>query len=599
VANNFVDFDGDGLKLVQDFWQLSKDAQYVRNTQYMRDYKLYSNYTDIADRDPDRPNVFIPKTYSNVEIKTSRDIKLLFGQRPYIPFEARRKEFRLVSQTQTELLDEYLDKGGFFDKAVMATKLKNLYGTSFTEIIPYFELVTQKQIVPEMVFGRPTGSVQMIEAQVPRLTFRITTFGPWEVYVDPVATSIEEKGGCRGLIKLQIVSRREIIKLAQAGGYPNLDVEILLKNTGQISNVQDGNWGQQMLSELGLTRVLEDSDLGLLMRYESEERYIDVWNGTILLRDIPNPFNHKLINLSRFPHSYDAHSQNKFWGIGESKPMEVLQHMINDLVNMTLRNHEMINEGIIYYRNDAVDPNALVRTAGNRVGVDSSNDKPISDSIFESPGTSLPRDHYMLPEMVERWMDVGSGVFDIQRGETAQKETTATESALRKESGDARHEVNIKMGEQIYLKDIGKKCLSHIDQFATTDDMVEVVGIQQAMNLITASPADLPGGYNFTFKGSDRVSSTLIKQRNWREVAPVLLSIPNILPGKLAEKLLQVFELNDFETSEMILPDELVMMLQMAAGQAEAQKGTDGKTTQKSRTNNTQQTAISSGAASR
>jgi hypothetical protein len=205
--------------------------------------------------------------------------------------------------------------------------------------------------------------------------------------------------------------------------------------------------------------------------------------------------------------------------------------------------------------------------------------------------------------MVERWMDVGSGVFDIQRGETAQKETTATESALRKESGDARHEVNIKMGEQIYLKDLGKKCLSHIDQFATTDDIVEVVGIQQAMNLITASPADLPGGYNFTFKGSDRVSSTLIKQRNWREVAPVLLSIPNILPGKLAEKLLQVFELNDFETSEMILPDELVMMLQMAAGQqereAEQAKGTDGKTQKKSRTNNTTQTAISSGAASR
>jgi hypothetical protein len=69
-VGNFIDYDGEGLKLVQDTWELSKDAQFTRNTQHLRDYKLYSNFIDQADRDPDRPNVFIPKTYSNVEIKT-------------------------------------------------------------------------------------------------------------------------------------------------------------------------------------------------------------------------------------------------------------------------------------------------------------------------------------------------------------------------------------------------------------------------------------------------------------------------------------------------------------------------------------------------
>ncbi len=597
--SKFVDFDGNALKLVQDAYDLAKDGQSTRNSQYLKDYKLYSGYPDPIDRDPDAPQVFIPKIFSNVEIKAARDTKLLFGTRPYIPFEARRKEFRLVSQVQTEVLDELLDRGGFFDRGLIATKLKNLYGTSFLECIPYFETITQKQLVPEMVFGRPTGGVQMVESQVPRLRFRLTAFAPWEIYVDPAATGLEEMGACRFVIKIQVVSRRGIIKLAQAGGYPNIDVEKLMKNPGQVSSQGDKNWGKVMLNEIGLSSTMEDEDLGILMRYESEERYIDVWNGNIELRAIDNPYNHKLINLSRFPHVYDAHNQNKFWGIGEAKPNEILQHMLNDLMNMTLRNHEQMNQGMIYYREDAVDPNALVRTAGNRIAVDASNDRPISDSIFESPGNPLPRDHYALPEMIERTMDLTAGVFDIQRGESAQKQTTATESALRKESGDARHEVNIRVGEHVFLKDIGKKSLSHIDQFGTMDDIVEIVGAERAMQMIWANPSDLPGGYNFTFKGSDRVTNVLIKQRNWRELLPILLQIPNILPGKLAEKILQVFEIDDADTREMLMSDEQVMLLQMMQAEAEAKAaGVDGKLQGSKSPNTTGQTARRSGAES-
>lgn len=595
----FVNFDGDALKLVQDAWSLAKDGQLTRNSQYLRDYKLYSGYIDPIDRDPDAPQVFIPKIFSNVEIKAARDTKLLFGTRPYIPFEARRKEFRLVSQVQTEVLDELLDRGGFFDRGLIATKLKNLYGTSFLECIPYFETVIQKQLVPEIVFGRPTGGVQIVESEVPRLRFRLTVYAPWEIYIDPVATGLEEMGACRFVIKIQVVSRRAIIKLAEMGGYPNLNVEELSANAGQVSSQGDKNWGRTMLNDIGLSSTMDDEDLGVLMRYESEERYIDVWNGDIELRDIPNPYNHKLINLSRFPHVYDAHNQNKFWGIGEAKPNEVLQHMLNDLMNMTLRNHEMINEAMIYYRQDAVDPNTLVRTAGNRIGIESQDGSPISDSIIESPGQGLPRDHYALPEMIERTMDLTAGVFDIQRGESAQKQTTATESALRKESGDARHEVNIRVGEHVFLKDIGKKCLSHIDQFATMDDIVETVGAERAMQMIWANPSDLPGGYNFTFKGSDRVTNVLIKQRNWRELLPILLQIPNILPGKLAEKILQVFEIDDFDTREMLMSDEQVLLLQMMQAEAEAKAaGVDGKLQRSRSPNTTGQVARRTGAES-
>ena len=233
------------------------------------------------------------------------------------------------------MFDWYLDKGGFFEKMVSGRKICRLYGTSFMEALPYRELVWEKVLVPEIVMGQIVGQT-IQERQVDRLRFRIQELAPWEVYVDPFATNLEEKGGCHYVVKLLLTRKSQIIDMAERGMYPGLNIEELEQNEGSKSATTGDHWGLQMVADLGITSQNIDEGVGVLMRFESEDRYIDLWNGRVVLRDIPNPFKYGMINLSRQINTMEAHSQNKFWGIGESKPNEILQHMLNDSWNLTL-----------------------------------------------------------------------------------------------------------------------------------------------------------------------------------------------------------------------------------------------------------------------
>ena len=110
----YLDFDDDDpLKLVEAAYSLARDGQQVRQNQCSRDYRLYRGIFDASYRDPDRPNIFIPKIWHIVETKVARDTQVILGSRPWMPVEARRREFKRIAEFQTELLDESADRGNF------------------------------------------------------------------------------------------------------------------------------------------------------------------------------------------------------------------------------------------------------------------------------------------------------------------------------------------------------------------------------------------------------------------------------------------------------------------------------------------------------
>jgi len=483
-------------------------------------------------------------------------VRSVVGHRPYIPFESSRYEFRDQSELMQTYLDTQLFHAGMFNRYNDSAKIKTVYGTSFIEPLPVLVPTIERSIQPDM-YGQPT----LVESQTLQLRLKLRVLAPWEVYVDPYATNLEEKDGCRFVVKLVLTSRREIIRLAEMGAYPNLDIDELRKVQGGDAQDRAKHWGFSMLSDMGIPIPENDDDIGIVQRYESDTRYIDVWNGLHVLRAIDNPFKHGLINLSRHKHTSDPHPQNAFWGIGECKPNEVLFAMTNDIWNMTLTSHMIHNQPTIYYRKNAVHPDALVRTAGNRVAIDAGHERPISDSIMDAPINALPRDHYMIPTALERMQDMTSGIYDMQRGEMPIKESTASEAAMRREAGDIRLELEIRNSEA-FLADLGNKCLSHVDQFSTMADKIELLGQEGAARLMYSNPHDLPGGFNFTFKGSDRAANILIKQRNLKELTPMLLQIPNVLPGGLAQLLLETHEIPQADIRKFVIPDEIMQQIQ-------------------------------------
>ena len=575
-----LDFDSsDGLKLVQDAYQNCDDIMTPRLDQYQRDVDLYNAYIDMSYRDASLPQIALPKMFTICETKAPKDTKALFGRRPVLSWTSNRREFKSVAKTQVTYIDDLLSKAMLYVHGSLLVKMKMLYGTAYMNVIPYYEKIREKSLTLD-----PRLGIVKQEKEAYRLRLKIETWAPWEVYVDPAATSLEEPGSCRYVIKIQLTSQSAIKQLYALGAYPNLDISQL--DPGRGHDVSSGSylsqhWGIKMLRDFGLKFPDDDNDIGILLRYESPDRYIDIWNGDVVLRDGENPYEHGKINLSRMIHTQAPSTANQFHGIGEAKHNEVLISMLNDTYSLTFASHGMINQPVVFFRKQALDVDDLVWGLGQRIPIDNKTERPISDDIQVAPGTGLPREHYLLKDSLERDIEDTSGFHNIQQGKELEGGSgTATEAAILKETGDERQEGSIKLGELMFLADLSGKIASIVEQYSGFEDVAETVGEEEAMKMFTANPSDMAGGFNNTFRGSDYVSNIIIKQRNLKEVLPTVLQAPAAKIDNIARKLLEYHEFDDDEIADLMFTEEEMMMLyQQQAAMLGAQGGLEADQT--------------------
>jgi len=572
ISDHRLDFDGDPLELVEAAFEHADTMQSVRNNQYTRDFLLWNAVLDMADRDNDATNIMLPKIYSIVENKSAKETRALLRKRPFLSWGSRRDEFKGICESQVEVVDVLLDKAGFYDEAEFANKLKILYGTSFMSALPWYEKVIQTDLVQG-----PYGEPKRIPREAYLLRLALETWAPWEVMVDPYATGLERPGQCRYVIKIQTASKRQIRDAYADGKYPGLDLDRLLEYPRHDSggHFKDHPWGQQMMAEMGLPVPQGDDDIGILLRYQSEDRYIDVWQGAVTLSDGDNPFSHNLINLSRFHHTQMPNTSGRFWGVGEAKPNEVQASMLDDLYNLMFSAHGFSDQPVIFYREDAVDNvDDLQLALGNRIALKGEKDRPISDSVFIDRGQGLPADHYLLTDRVERNMDLTAAEFGTQRGEVESGgERLATEVALAHQEGSARQEASVRRGENVFLKDFTHKILSIVNQSGSIDDYAEILGEERAMEMYTMAPDELPGGYETTFKGSDWVSHLMVKQRNMKEALPLILNSEYAKQYGVLKQHLNLLEFTEKEIAEMLYTEEEMSIINQMAMLAELAMG--------------------------
>ena len=579
MASSPIDFDGEPLKLFRNAFDAADEHQDVRDQQYERDYQNYHAFLDMSLRNPDRSNVTIPKIRSLVNTKAPGEIKAAVGSRPYIPFTARRPDFEEFAEGQSKVLDHQLEMGRFYSEFVLADIMNILYGTAFMEAVPYFKAETRRipmPIIAQTPFGPEIVDYQVQTIPLQLLRLKIRAWAPWELKVDPIARGLEEAEDCRYVIKIQITSKRAIRDLAEQGAYPGLDLDEL-DASGAGEDLTD-NKGLAILENMGIPAPKDDSDIAVLFRYESAGRYIDIIDDRLVLRDVPNPYpkmagGHNLINLSKMVHDVDPHTMAAFWGNGEGKANEILQALLNDLYNIAIDNHNFANQGMTYFaKGRGVVPAQLIHSVGNKVGFTIPDNMRIGDVVQDSFGQPLPADHYILMQRTEDNMDLTAQSGNVMRGEEAPGDRTLGEISLLRQAGDARQELNIRNIED-FLADFGRKCLSHLDQFSRSIDREEVLGKEEAMRLIMLNPRDLPGGYDFAFKGSDRVINQIIRQRSLTELDKRLTGSPYLKEGEWLHVLMDSHDLS--EEAELVLKtDEEVSFEQQQA--LALQLATDG-----------------------
>jgi len=577
-----IDFDSsDGLKVIRAAIDAAEEHQDERNAACERWYQSFHSYLDMTGRNPALSNITIPKIWSVIRTNVPKIVRAAIGRRPYIEFDANREEFKDLSRLQVNMLDQLCYLGGFGHQYTTDLMLNAVNGTAFMECLPYYQNDIQEILQPRFRMdysGLPVADgFERTAVEIRRLRYKITPFAPYEILVDPMATGLETEDGCRYIVKVQLVSKRQLKKLADQGAYPGLDVGKLNRAGDDYGGAPEKHRGYSILQAMGYTTPDPDSDVGLLYRYESPERYIDMWNDRVILRDQANPYaktpelmGHGLINLSRMVHNIDPHTQMRFWGDGDVAILEKLNALLNDLFNMALNNHMFSGQGKTYYAEGrGVQGADLVHELAHKVGFQLRDGEKIQDLVVDDYGQPLPVDHYALIEKVEAYMDLTVNQYEINRGESATGDQTLGELSMLREAGDTRLELNVKTQEDLFLNDWGHKCLCHNRQWLTDDDVEELLGPEDAEVFAVAHPGDMPGGYNFTMNGSDRVVNQNIKQQSLAVLNDLMIQSPYTKIREWQKIRMQAHDLGDQEELVLVSEEEMAarqQQMQMAAG---------------------------------
>ena len=564
--------------LVRTCFEHSVAANQQKNEEFQRVVSLYLNQMDMSKRDPNRSNIFIPTLYKNVETIVPHYVDAILGLQPYIPIKLTRDDNADIGDAMTDLIDTFLDdeSGNFFWEFVKMSKYVALLGTGFIESRPDYELRRIDKQVPIIApnpYGEPIliGMKEVSEMQ-PRLKIVNRAFAPWEIYQDPYAKSIDDS---RWVIKFRgLTSKRQLKKMAERGLFPDFDPE---KLDFDMAETQKDDWSTKIADKLGASIPKTDDDMGVWLSYESDDRYIDQWNFSTVLRDIDNPYSrrnkgHGKINLTRVINTDHPNPKQSWYGLGEGKPIEQLVHAVNENWNQTFDNHNMLNQGIIYYQPDALSVDQLVMVAGNRIEVEVGPTQSIDDVVKERDMKGLTRDHYAIPEKLENTIDSTQGIPDIIRGEAPGGERTARGDILRRQAADTRIKLKIKMCEKMGLGNYGLKVACHIDQFSSPDDIIERIGMERASMLPTVNPSAVEGGYRFAFQGSARVADAQIKRQDAKDVYQLTVGNMTIDQQWLAGWLLRTFDIPETELRKALRDDEkmMEMMAQMQAKEGES-----------------------------
>ena len=539
------------IQLVQDSFDRAYTVQSPRNDIYLRAWQRYKGYNPNIS-DPYKTNIVMPKLYSTIETITPRLGKALFGRRPYIPIK-NDKVPDAVEPIELAL-DEYLHRDGFKVTGKRALKCIALFGTAFLEPYPaqVIEIEKKMMISPEYPWQPIT-----VEEKTRKFALKTRLWMPWQVYVEPNMKDIND---CGWVITIDVVSKEQIRKMQEIGRFKRGELKNLSDAGGESESKT--NFAKTMIQGLGISAPTVNENYGILMRWMSDDRYVTTWNGLQILEDRDNPYKHQKKNIVKFAYNEDPMLQNSFWGQGEGKTLEAICDKLDETWNQAFNNHDLINEAVFGYREDAVNPDTIVMVGGVRIPIASGFSGDLKNALQKFDIQGLPADFYQIPGVLDMWADRASGVFDIQRGEPDDEDgKTATEASLLNSQGDIRSEERVELLEAMGMRDFADKALSHIDQFTTFDDIYDIVG-DEALNLVTMNPQELPGSSDYQFKGSDSIVNDFQKAAEAREMLETLGQSPVMRPGWNERNFLQSKGFTDKEIDEAVFTDEELMMQQ-------------------------------------
>lgn len=389
---------------------------------------------------------------------------------------------------------------------------------------------------------------------------------PFDIYVDPDATSLENAG--------YVVHRKLVpyAKVKENPNYKNVDQIKMAKDKTSAGRAIDNNLNETTRFNGSAPTVDGFKEEVEILEYWECDRLIVLANRSVVLRDSPNPYAHKKLPFVELDDYRDPH---KYYGQSELSVIDPLQREINAIRNQR-RDYDnlQLNPVIRMVPGTLRNPNSAVMAPGNVWMVSDLN----SMDTFTLPalqGTAKDIEQQTAQD-IQRAVaidEIGIGLLpDGSSRRSATEVVTATSMAGK------RFAVKIALLEEA-VKKIGELVFALNQQFLDQERVIQIVGQRGAQQWLKLTPEDIRGDYFIDIETGSMLPKDEIAARQeavqlLQYITPIISPVIQTNPAVILPVIRMVLDTFELPGKQEIL-DELNSALGQAKQVQEQQMATE------------------------
>ena len=552
--------------LVTDRFTRARNYRLVEQDEIWK--RSYNNWRGVLDKSiyPWRSKLFIPWSFTVVETI----IPKVFARDPKWRAIARNPDFpqdgpRVVQ----DLLTYQWNRAGMRLKMYDYIKDSLMYSKGMVKIGWNFQTKTKTFMEPIVGKDDEITFKKTVKSDIENDDPLIEVIDPMDLYIDPDATSAGYGGNAKFIIHRKTVP---LADLKENSNYKNVD------------KIKQANYADQYMDKLArfndnVPQQDKHSDLVEILEYWECDRLIVVANRGIVLRDTPNPYNHKQIPFVELDDYRDPH---RLYGQSELSVIDPLQREINSIRNQR-RDYDnlALNPVVRMVPGTLRNPNSAVMAPGSVWMVSDLN----SMDVFALPqlqGTATDIEQQTANDikMTVAIDEIGIGLLPDNP-----QRRSATEVVTAQSMAGKRFAIKIALLEEA-VKKIGQLVFALNQQFLDQDRMIQIVGERGATEWVKLGPEDVRADYFIDMQAGSMLPKDEIAARQeavqlLQYITPIIAPVIQSNPSVIMPVIRMVLDTFDLPGKQEIM-DELnqalggakqVQQQQMAAEQKQMMAG--------------------------
>lgn len=535
-------------KLVSDRFTRARDYRVTTQDSIWK--RSYNNWRGVLDTSmyPWRSKLFIPWSFTVVETI----IPKVFAREPKWRAVARNIDFPPDGpQVVNDLLTFQWQRMGMRTKMYDYIKDSLMYSKGYAKVSWNFKTKTKTFMEPIVGKDDKITYKKTVKNEIEHDDPCIDIIDPMDIYVDPDATSAGYGGNALYMI------HRKTVPLETIKENPNYS---------NVDKIQPGGGADEYMDKLSRYRGNvptkdKHKELVEILEYWERDRLIVVANRSVVLRDSPNPYNHKEIPFVELDDYRDPH---RYYGQSELSVIDPLQREINSIRNQR-RDYDnlQLNPVVRMVPGTLRNPNSAVMAPGNVWMVSDLN----SMDTFQLPplqGTAV-----QIEQQTSQDIKMATAIDEIGIGllpDNPQRRS-ATEVVTAQTMAGKRIAMKIALLEEA-VKKIGHLVYALDQQFLDKERIIQVVGKRGAQEWVKLGPEDVRADYFIDMEAGSMLPKDEIAQRQeavelLQYITPIITPVIGQNPGIIMPIIRMVIDTFELPHKQEVLDD-----LQEALGMA-------------------------------